>query len=562
MNRARKLRPGLLALILFGLAPVLLGFLCFPLVPPPPSGVVTPTPAALFAPTVSASVANNSAGAQSDITAHLSFPAGSTLAIGAVYDIPAGWTVAGDAGVTNGSIVGNVAGSMTVADPLFYDCNSQVNFDPLDVPPGDIKLLEATTNTSVTVAGTDTDADGMPEVAEDGNLNGLPDGVDKYPAFLAAVLPGTHKARYFGHTVAAGLSDLYVNVVVTEQAPGGPYRVTTIVNDPTAPPESATAQFCAPQSLTMTLGGTSADNPATVPVEGGQLISRNPTTPGVYTFKALLVSEFDLDNDGVSNGLDNCPSTSNANQVDADFDYVGDACDAQKGIANFDVDGDGVENGYDNCIFVANGGGADDQLDSDFDDIGNACDPNASVPSGPNYYLDCSDPVGIGQADPGGASCVPASLTPTPTPSPTLTPTPKDPNGDTDGDTIPNGSDPDDDNDGCTDVQELGPDPALGGRRDPHWYWDVMDQYTGAPLTQDRIVAVGDIGAVVKRFGTSGDPNGDPLVPPAAATGYHTSADRSGSFPGADPWDLRAPDSVISVGDIGGAVVQFGHSCA
>lgn len=557
MNGAKRTNPVLLALLLTALTPVLAGFLCFPLVPPPPSGVVTPVPAAVFAPTVSASVANTTPNAQSNVSAQLSIPAGSTLAIGVVFDVPAGWSVAGDAAVTNGSVAGGITGFMTAADPIFYDCGTRVDFDPLNVPPTDIKLLEATANTGVTVAGTDTDADGVPQVAEDGDLNGLPDGVDKYPAFLSSVLPGTHKARYFGHVVAAGLSDLYVNVVVTEAAPGGPYHVTTIVNDPTAPPESATEQFCAPQSLTMTFLGTSADNPGTLPVEGGQAVYRNPATAGAYVFSALLVSEFDLDNDGVSNGLDVCPATANASQADADQDYMGNACDAQQSTADFDVDGDGTENGYDNCIFVANAS----QADGDFDDLGDACDPNVTVPSGPNHFLTCTDPVGIGQGDPGGASCAPASLTPTPTPSPTLTPTPKDPGGDTDGDTIPNGSDPDDDNDGCTDVREIGSDQALGGRRDPHWYWDVMDQYIGSPLAKDRTVSVGDIGAVVARFGTNGNPGGDPTQTPSGQTGYHTSADRNGSFPGQDPWDLRAPDGVISVGDIGGAVAQFGHSC-
>ncbi len=58
----------------------------------------------------------------------------------------------------------------------------------------------------------------------------------------------------------------------------------------------------------------------------------------------------DLDNDGVLNACDNCPSMANSNQADADLDGVGDVCD--------------------NCPAMAN----PDQLDTDFDGLGEACD--------------------------------------------------------------------------------------------------------------------------------------------------------------------------------------------
>ncbi|MFH1276729.1 MAG: thrombospondin type 3 repeat-containing protein, partial [Candidatus Woesearchaeota archaeon] len=37
----------------------------------------------------------------------------------------------------------------------------------------------------------------------------------------------------------------------------------------------------------------------------------------------------DTDGDGIGDICDNCPSDSNAGQEDLDFDYIGDACDAQ-----------------------------------------------------------------------------------------------------------------------------------------------------------------------------------------------------------------------------------------
>lgn len=158
--------------------------------------------------------------------------------------------------------------------------------------------------------------------------------------------------------------------------------------------------------------------------------------------------------------------------------------------------------------------------------------------------------------------------TPTPTatatPTPTPTPIPKDPDGDLDGDTMTNAIDPDDDNDGCNDVAEqqtLPGSEATGGRRHPHYYWDFFDVPTGLPPARDKAVNVGDIGGVVGRFGSSGNPDGDPLAPPPP-TGYHTAYDRNGSIPGQNAWNLQPPDGNVSIGDIGAVVAQFGHTCA
>ncbi|NBD38950.1 MAG: hypothetical protein GVY10_10305 [Verrucomicrobia bacterium] len=56
---------------------------------------------------------------------------------------------------------------------------------------------------------------------------------------------------------------------------------------------------------------------------------------------ALIVSEgkADADSDGISDWLDNCPTTSNADQSDLDGDGMGDVCDD-------DIDGDGLNNDF------------------------------------------------------------------------------------------------------------------------------------------------------------------------------------------------------------------------
>ncbi len=82
----------------------------------------------------------------------------------------------------------------------------------------------------------------------------------------------------------------------------------------------------------------------------------------------------DSDGDQVVDGLDNCPSTANANQKDIDFDGVGDACDNCKTVQNTsqqDSDGDGLGDLCDNCPTISN----PLQEDSDGDIYGDACDP-------------------------------------------------------------------------------------------------------------------------------------------------------------------------------------------
>ncbi|MGB2694785.1 MAG: flexitail domain-containing putative surface protein [Dehalococcoidia bacterium] len=131
---------------------------------------------------------------------------------------------------------------------------------------------------------------------------------------------------------------------------------------------------------------------------------------------------------------------------------------------------------------------------------------------------------------------------------------------DNDGDFLGDACDDDDDNDGCTDTQELGATPVLGGLRDPFYFWDFFDTLLpdGA---RDRIISTGDIFRIVGRFGTNGDPSIDPLSQ-LPASGYHTAFDRSPPASGGDPWDLGPPDGSISAGDILFVVRQFGHTCA
>jgi hypothetical protein len=79
-----------------------------------------------------------------------------------------------------------------------------------------------------------------------------------------------------------------------------------------------------------------------------------------------------------------------ADDGDADGDGIDAACDPNddplSGGYSSDEDGDGYLNRQDNCPIIRNGEGdaepPGNQLDRDFDDIGDACDPNAESPDG------------------------------------------------------------------------------------------------------------------------------------------------------------------------------------
>ena len=91
---------------------------------------------------------------------------------------------------------------------------------------------------------------------------------------------------------------------------------------------------------------------------------------GAVDIGSFEVQLTDSDGDGIPDQDDNCPSTSNPDQLDTDGDGAGNVCDA-------DDDNDGVLDGSDNCPLVSN----PDQADFDMDGIGDTCDAQTGPPS-------------------------------------------------------------------------------------------------------------------------------------------------------------------------------------
>jgi hypothetical protein len=112
----------------------------------------------------------------------------------------------------------------------------------------------------------------------------------------------------------------------------------------------------------------------------------------------------------------------------------------------------------------------------------------------------------------------------------------------------------DSDGDGCTDYEELGGDPALGGGRDPLNPWDFFD------VTGDKLIDLGDAFGVLAKFGSH------PSNPPGAPL-YDAAYDRStptGGYPGPTPWLTEDPaieGTGVELNEVFWSLASFGHSC-
>lgn len=101
--------------------------------------------------------------------------------------------------------------------------------------------------------------------------------------------------------------------------------------------------------------------------------SDTPSWDGPHCFTISEAVDYDIDDDGVPDSIDNCPTIVNPDQTDVDSDGFGNACDNCATMPNVDQadgDDDGVGNVCDNCPSVAN----PEQEDTDNDGIGDACD--------------------------------------------------------------------------------------------------------------------------------------------------------------------------------------------
>lgn len=137
--------------------------------------------------------------------------------------------------------------------------------------------------------------------------------------------------------------------------------------------------------------GTPENEPSCSP-RRASLDSRWPAVVNGSTSYTGEIRAADTDGDGVVDSIDNCPNIfnpirpmDNGKQADSDGDGIGDACDscpleAGNACTPFvvgDDDHDGIPTWLDNCPFVSN----PDQVDADGDGKGDACDACPTTPN-------------------------------------------------------------------------------------------------------------------------------------------------------------------------------------
>jgi hypothetical protein len=205
---------------------------------------------------------------------------------------------------------------------------------------------------------------------------------------------------------------------------------------------------------------------------------------------------------------------------------------------------------------------------------GRAVDLGAAGPD--NVYgagrLDLGQPGPTPTPTPTQTATQTATATPTPTPTATSTSTPT-PCHDTDGDGLTDceeavlGTDPlkpDTDGDGCTDGQEVGPDPALGGGRDPlnpFDFYDITD-ITMVVGAKDKGVSGFDLNLLMQWAGTvdNGPPNSNGKDYDDDSNSNTIEDGIEMDFAGiAGP--ATGPDGGISGFDLGQLLFESGSSC-
>jgi hypothetical protein len=388
---------------------------------------------ATYEPEEDVEISDDTAGANADVTSLFHIPAPDVNFDAVVTYIPPEWGIAEDADVPDGTQVGALDAEATLGIAVGAGtCNTALapSFVLYDATTEGSAF--ASTGDMTTCPGSPGSWSGYAlDCAGQGNGQ---KAICEYPEFLDTLFPTRPIARYYGFANVGSGVCAAVNVLVFEPGtslPGGipddedwGYPSVTVLNDTGVPGESvpgSLADFCTPLTSNNTVYGE-AD---------GIAVRTNPDCGDTFIFRSWSRGLPDADGDGIENSLDTCPYTADtgcdvrvAGSCDADNDGLFDSCDPTPSGYNSDQDGDAYHNRADNCPTVANGtfppGGTDNQLDADNDGIGDACDTSPGSMDGSRPVVTTEIPIDIS-----GPACGEVVETATPTATATATPTPE-----------------------------------------------------------------------------------------------------------------------------------------
>jgi len=255
----------------------------------------------------------------------------------AVLFVPAGFVPASAATTPVGALAGYLA-SNQVLGILNGPCSTQIQVS--------FTLLKASVDTGNVIqpkaAGLHNPFE--PLAVDISPMNGIPDGVDKYPAFLNTLFASQQPAaRLLGVTKQYG-QWLPVNLVFF--APGASvtmggrtldfdlslgYPAIAVIQNPTAPESPGPiSDFCAPQRNVLTLLGSSSNNPCTPEIPEVERLRGNcplqklagannsSQNVGYPYYPCDSGNALDEDGDGTIN--DGCPQVNTIAESGADCD--------------------------------------------------------------------------------------------------------------------------------------------------------------------------------------------------------------------------------------------------
>jgi hypothetical protein len=259
-------------------------------------------------------------------------------------------TISGNESVFGGGIV-NTSGPVVITDSTITNNHAAHNFTSYH-GSGIAVSSNSTVNNTIIAGNTDI-------------IDGSHDDV------VGTV--GTANNNLIGNTAFSGGMTHGVNGNIVGNNGVGIIQVNTVINTTLANNGGPTFTH----ALVSGSPARNAGNNSLAADDIGNVLVNDQRGPGfprivsgivdIGSFEAPLP---DSDGDGVPDANDNCPSTPNANQLDADGDGAGNACDS-------DDDNDGVADGVDNCPLTSN----PNQADFDLDGIGDTCDSLTGPPS-------------------------------------------------------------------------------------------------------------------------------------------------------------------------------------